>query len=174
MQNSKNRKSSSYIWAGVILLAIIIAIVGIAMKKNGSERVVPTYTDEDGQVYVAALLKEISDDKVTVDVIEYITDDDTERMKELDLTEEDMPDGYYLYNPDEKTTEWTLDERTVYTFIDWNGDFTGAEYPEAYTTTDAGEFAEYIGTYDNSAPQMPFFFQVEENRVTLILEKPFA
>lgn len=62
----------------------------------------------------------------------------------------------------------------VYTFIDWNGDFTDSDYPEEYTTTDIEEFHRYIETYDDAAPGMPFFFQVEDGVVKMVLEKFFA
>ena len=39
---------------------------------------------------------------------------------------------------------------------------------------DVKEFQKYIEIYDNATPGMPFFFQVEEGVVSLILEKPFA
>ena len=69
---------------------------------------------------------------------------------------------------------WKLDAQTVYTFIDWNGDFSDSEYPEEYTTTDVQEFKKYIETYENATPGMPFFFQIEDDVIRLVLEKPFA
>ena len=66
------------------------------------------------------------------------------------------------------------DGQTVYTFIDWNGDFTGSDYSEEYTTTDAAEFQKYIGTYEDSQQGMPFFFQIEDGVVKIILEKQIA
>lgn len=60
------------------------------------------------------------------------------------------------------------------TFIDWNGDFTGSDYPKEYTTTDAAEFQKYIGTYEDSQPGMPLFFQIEDGTVKIILEKQIA
>lgn len=43
-------------------------------------------------------------------------------------------------------TIWKCNAETVYTFIDWNGDFTGAEPPEEYTTTDIEEFQKTTST----------------------------
>ena len=134
----------------------------------------PTFKDEDGKLYVAALFKEMTESTVTVDVIEFITDADVKRIKELNLTENEMPDGYYIYNQDTETVTWNLDSQTVYMFIDWNGDFTDSEYPEEYTTTDLQEFRKYIETYQDAAPGMPFFFQIENGVVRLILEKQIA
>ncbi len=45
----------------------------------------------------AAMLEEIDQDTVVLDVMEFITIEDTRRMEELGITEEDMPDGYYIY-----------------------------------------------------------------------------
>lgn len=122
----------------------------------------------------AAFVKNVSAGSIAVDIVEYIEDTDTERVKELKLTEADMPDGYYISNPDEEVTTWKCNTDTVYTFIDWYGDFTGAEFPEEYTTMNIEEFQRYIETYDNGEPKMPFFFTVENGYVKQIVEKPFA
>ena len=176
MSKTVNKKMGICILAGIILLVTVIAISIATGKKFSQSGEVsnPTFTDEDGKVYVAAFLKKMTENNITVDVIEFITDTDTDRISELDLTDDDMPDGYYIYNPDEKNVVWELDMQTIYTFIDWNGDFTGSEYPEEYTTPDVHEFKKYIETYDNTAPGMPFFFQIEKGVVKLILEKPIA
>lgn len=84
-----------------------------------------------------------------------------------------MPDGYYIYNPDTETIVWKLDAQTVYTFIDWNGDFSDSEYPEEYTTTDVQEFKSIL-KHMRMRPGMPFFFQIEDDVIRLVLEKPFA
>ena len=177
---SKNVKKvlSGCVAVSIALVAIIIAVSFNAVKSNakqisgeGSES---TYTDQDGTVYVAAFLKDTTENSITVDVIELVTSDNAERVNELGLTEEDMPDGYYIHNPKQETVMWKLNEQTVYTFIDWDGDFTGSDYPEEYTTTDIEEFHRYIETYDDAAPGMPFFFQVEDGVVKMVLEKFFA
>lgn len=177
MSEKLNKKTGVCILAGISLLAIIIVISVIATGKKvaqSGEVFNPTFKDEDGKLYVAALFKEMTESTVTVDVIEFITDADVERITELNLTENEMPDGYYIYNQDTETVTWNLDSQTVYMFIDWNGDFTGSEYPEEYTTTDLQEFRKYIETYQDAAPGMPFFFQIENGMVRLILEKQIA
>lgn len=69
---------------------------------------------------VAAFIKNVLADNITVDIVEYITDTSKERIKELKITEEDMPDGCYIFNSDEEVTIWKCNAETVYTFIDWN------------------------------------------------------
>ena len=110
-----------------------------------------------------------------MDIAEYITDEDTERMRELDLTEGDMPDGYYIYNPDETKETLHLTKETNYTFIDWGRDFVDADLYEdlLISTTSRELFRSYLKTYRNSRPGMPFFLEVEDGTVKSILEKPF-
>lgn len=38
----------------------------------------------------------MTENNLMVDVIEFITDDNEEKIRELNLTEDDMPDGYYI------------------------------------------------------------------------------
>ena len=71
-------------------------------------------------------------------------------------------------------TTWKCNEQTVYTFIDWGGDFTDGEFPVEYTTMDIEEFQKYIETYDNGEPKMPFFFRIENGYINQIIEKLFA
>lgn len=158
----------------VIALIIIGCVCLITLHMRAGAADIPVYTDQDGETYVAAFLRDMTDSTVTVDVIEFVTSDNAERVKALNLTEGDLISGYYINNPDAKTITWKLDEQTVYSFVDWGGDFTESGYPEDYTTTDRGVFRQYVGTYDDSQPGMPFFFQVESDTVRLILEKPMA
>lgn len=123
-----SKKIGIYVLVETVLLIFIIVMTLTAIGNKisySSETSVPTFTDEDGKIYVVAFLKGMTESNITVDTIEFITDVDSDRFNELNLTQDDMPDGYYIYNPDEKTVVWELDLQTVYTFIDWNGDFTG-------------------------------------------------
>ena len=170
------KKRMSKLFCAVML--VVTMGLGTACGNMGAENKelsLPTFTDEDGKKYVVAFLKELSDSEIKVDVIDYITDDNMEKVNELRLSQDDMPDGYYFHNPDTETINWKLNAQTVYHFIDWSGDFSDAgNYPREYTTTDVKEFKKYIETYDNATPGMPFFFEVEKGVVSLIVEKPFA
>lgn len=133
----------------------------------------PTYTDEEGETYIPAFVVSVSENKITVDVTEYITRDNVERIQELNLTEDDLVAGYYYYNPDHKTVEWELNEQTVYHFID--RDNWGGNSIPYITTTSVEEFLQYIGIYSQlSLERMPFFFQVEDGVVKLFHEMYFV
>lgn len=129
--------------------------------------------DEAFEGMVAAFIRDFSGDKITVDVIEYISEKDTERIAQLGLTEDDMLDGYYFNNPEEELTVWTCDKAASYTFIDWGGDFTGSSYPGFYCTMSLDEFHRYVDTYTDGQPGMPLFFTVEDGVIKSVLEKPF-
>lgn len=175
---NKKKTVIGYTVIGLALSAVIIAgslnMVNAVERQDSGGWTKQVFTNPCETVYVAAFLKDIAENSITVDVVEFITSDDTARMKSLELTEEDMPDGYYIYNSEQETVTWELTARTVYTFIDWNGDFTGSDCPEKYTTTDIREFMKYIDTYGNAAHGMPFFFQVEDGAVTAVVEKFIA
>jgi hypothetical protein len=64
------------------------------------------------------------------DPVEWITSEDTERISELGI-EDDMPGGFYVYNPAVESVALTTEESTLYRilgpdgvnpmFVDWNG-----------------------------------------------------
>lgn len=125
---------------------------------------------------LCAFITRIDQDRLYVDTAEWVTPEDTDRIRELGLSEHDMPDGYYIYNPSRSRTVLTLTDHTTYRFIDWGGDFVSpTDLSERQVeTTDKNKFLQYLGTYENSTPGMPFFIEVEDGSVRLIEEKPMA
>jgi len=119
--------------------------------------------DEAFENTTAAFIKEISGDSITVDIIEFITLDDTDRIEELGLAEDDMLPGYYIYNPYEEETTWSCGKSASYTFVDWKGNFTGSDCPAYYNTYSLKEFQKYAETYTGSP--YPFFFTVKDNTI---------
>jgi hypothetical protein len=125
----------------------------------------------ENKTEVCAFVKEVKDNVIVVDVAEYITTEDEERMEELELTLFDMPDGYFINNPETETAEYNLTEETVYTFIDWHNDFVAEGENLEFTTTNREDFIKYLETYENSEPGMPFFFELNGNDVVSVTEK---
>ncbi|WP_294150495.1 hypothetical protein [uncultured Clostridium sp.] len=123
-----------------------------------------------------AFIKRLDGDRLYVDIAEWITPEDMERVRELSLSEQDMPDGYYIYNPSRSQTILTLTGKTLYRFIDWGRDFVSSDDMKELLieTTDKEKFVRYLGTYEDSTPGMPFFIDVENGIVSMIEEKPIA
>ncbi len=128
--------------------------------------------EKAGEYPTAAFIREASKDALVVDVFEYITDDDRERIAELGLAEDDLLDGYYFNNPEEERVCLTFDTDAVFTFIDWEGKYSGAWYPEYYTTKDKSIFLDYLESYGPEY-RMPFFFKIEDGVIKGIFERPF-
>ncbi|MBQ7921923.1 MAG: hypothetical protein IJ325_05010 [Clostridia bacterium] len=108
-----------------------------------------------------------------LNMVEFITSEDTERIKELELNWQDMPNGYYIHDPDDQMTTLKLPENTEFVFYDWWDIFNTVEDPRYtvtdgrwITTSDSATFAEYLKTYDPH-PGMPFIFTATEERLTI-------
>lgn len=129
-------------------------------------------TTSDNQSELCAYIKEIKENTIVIDVAEYITTEDTDRIKELELTEFDMPDGYYINNTETELETYNLTDETVYNFIDWKNDFVEEGSSREFSTTNKDDFVKYLNTYEDSQPQMPFFFTISDNDVVNITEKP--
>lgn len=126
----------------------------------------------ENQTEISAYIKEIKDNVIVLDIVEYITREDAERVKELKLSELDMPNGYYIYNSEVELEEFILTETTTYGFIDWKNDFVEEGEDREFYTTNRNEFIKYIDSYENSQPKMPFFIGIVGDKVISITEKP--
>lgn len=158
-------KKSDSILCLLCSILLLCSLAGCARNQTGTEP----------RENVCAYLREIKGSTITLDTAEYITTEDSKRMAELGLTEDDMPDGYYIYNPDEQTEDYNLTDDTEYNFIDWNRYFVGQDASDQrYSTKSKEDFTKYIQTYENSRPGMPFFFDLKGNDVISITEEPMA
>lgn len=151
---------------GIMVLMLSLLVIGCQNTDKANSKV-----NE-----LCGFLKSIDETSITIDEAEYITLENSQRMKELNLTEEDLLNGYYIYNPEETTKEYLLTSDTVYHFIDWGRNFTDSNEPAEVniSTTDINDFIQYIDTYINSQPGMPFFFEIDGKNVVSITEKPMA
>lgn len=151
---------------GVFIILLSLLVIGCQNADKGNNKV-----NE-----LCGFIKSIDETNITIDEAECITPENSQRVKELNLTEEDLLSGYYIYNPEETTREYLLTSDTVYHFIDWGRNFTDSNEPAEVniSTTDINDFIQYIDTYTNSQPGMPFFFEIDGKNVVSITEKPMA
>lgn len=149
-----------------ILSMILIFVCVFLLCSCNNEVVIENQTE------ICAYIKEIKDNVIVLDTVEYITREDTERVKELKLSELDMPNGYYINNSEIELEEFILTETTTYGFIDWKNDFVEEGEDREFYTTNRNEFIKYIDSYENSQPKMPFFIGIVGDKVISITEKP--
>ena len=126
----------------------------------------------ENQTKICAFVKEIKGNKIIVDAAEYVSKEDTKRIKELNLTDFDMPNGYYIHNTEVVLEEQTLTETSTYSFIDWKNDFVEFGEDRRFDTTDKEDFIKYLNSYENSQPKMPFFLDIADGKVIKITEIP--
>ena len=117
-------------------------------------------------------------DVLYFDEVEWITSEDTERMKELGLSEDDMMDGYYIYNEKEEDEALRTNESTSYTFYDWNALFVEATDEESYsiekmlyTTKSAEEFKQDLDAFGEIAAGIPFWVTTKGKYVLEVKEQ---
>ena len=146
--------------------ALVMVLVALFLISGCSNVAVDEKTD------VWALVKEVKEDVIVIDEVTYITPEDTEKIEELKLTEQDLINGYYIHNPEEILTEYKLTDETVYNFIDWHNDFVEEGEDRNYSTTKREEFIEYLESYNDSQPKMPFLFELSDENVIKIIEEP--
>ncbi len=92
-------------WIVLMICAFISGLGGCgkqAMTEN-SEGIESTDTMQEETTELCAYIKEIKGNTLVIDPVEYISSGDSDRLASYKHTDDDMPDGYYLYNKDEKT-----------------------------------------------------------------------
>lgn len=159
-------------WMAVIISIVIVLFTGCG--KENAENHVSTEQTQTNVTEVCAYIRAIKGDVLVIDPVEYISSEDSDRFASYKHTEDDMPDGYYLYNEDEETEQVTLTAQTEYSFLDWTREFGGTDEDIRVITTDKKIFEKYLDTYTDGKPGMPFFLELDGGEVVRILEKPMA
>ncbi len=129
---------------------------------------------QNNQYEICAFIKDIDGNTITLDLAEYITSEDKERIAELSRLGINtyMPNGYFIYNPDINVEKYTLTEETAYNFIDWGRDFADENAEDLYASNaDKEDFFKYIKPYIDKGSKVPFFFKFDGNNVVSITEK---
>ena len=152
----------------VVSLLAMMFIFSMAGCNNKNEQ--PEQEPESVTGYIV-----IDNNTLHLVEVEIITLEDTERMTELKLTQQEhMPNGYYIYNLGTEN-EYDLTEKTVYNFIDANLLFVeNADGDREYTTTEKDEFIQRLNaSYSDSPPaqNVPFLIQVKDGKVISITEQ---
>lgn len=161
----------------LLMVCVIISGFGGCGKQTVTEKVEGTEATDrmkEDVTELCAYIKEINGNTLVIDPVECISCEDSDRLACYKHTDDDMPDGYYIYNKDEKTEDVTLTDQTEYSFLDWTREFGGTDADIRVVTKDKKIFEKYMETYTDAKPGMPFFLKMKGNTVIQILEKPMA
>lgn len=116
-------------------------------------------------------IRSVDDSTIELDDFEFITSEDTERIKELKLSDSDMPNGYYINNVSEETKSFSLTNETEFIFYDTGNLFVSEEDDKKYTTYNKDEFIEFLYLYSDSPRRTPFWVEVSNKDVIKIEEE---
>lgn len=116
----------------------------------------------------------VKDNQLIVDNIKFIDLSDKYWIDSLDLTEKDMPDGYYIYNPSDEKLTFALNEETRYNFYDTGTLFVSEDNESRmYTTKELSEFLKKFDLGDGELGKTPFKIQVFEDGRVISIEEIF-
>lgn len=119
----------------------------------------------------------INDNKLYVDRVEFIKDSDTERMEEIGIDNNDMPNGYYIYNPTFEQEEYNITNDTAYDFVDYNMYYINKEKADGdrkYRTNNIDEFikgSSYPEDITLEEQTIPYIIELQGNNVYSITEE---
>lgn len=112
----------------------------------------------------------IEDDTLKIDDFEFITSEDEARVKELGLSQTDMPNGYYIHNESEEVKSFKIDKDTKYTFFDLGNLFVKEEDDKKYTTTSKQDFITFLYGEKGTPSRIPFEIVALRDTVISITE----
>ena len=122
------------------LMLPVLLLTGAAGCQNNQkeQNMSGTYNVYEGYLTV-------KDKELLVDDIKFIDLSDKYWIDSLNLTEEDMTNGYYIYNPSDEKLTFTLNDETRYDFYDTGALFISEDNEtRMYTTQEVSEFLEVL------------------------------
>ena len=166
MKNSKRLLLISII---IIIGCVISILTWISYNKNNN------LSNELSSLYIGYIsieTKELSNTTFFLDEVEWITLKDEERIRELNLTiDNNLPNGYYIHNPDTKKIPVIINEKTLYKFIDWNGIYVKEDGNKQYTTSNKLQFINNLNSYKGQKFQPLFWVEIKNGVVIKITEQ---
>lgn len=112
----------------------------------------------------------IEKDTLYLDEVEWITDENQDRIKELELSQSEMPNGYYIYNPSTDKMKFKLGEDTEYHFIALESlSFIKEGDDRNYSTTKKEEFLEFLNHVKSDS--VVFWVEIKDGSVVNITEQ---
>lgn len=115
----------------------------------------------------------INGTEFTISLKYYVSEDDSDMIRKLGLTEEDFPGGYAV-EPVGETRIYPVSENCEFIFIDWSHTFINDSRVESYDenhviTDDYSVFKEYLDTYKSLNHQF-FFYDIQDGKIQTIYE----
>ena len=118
--------------------------------------------DTDSAAAFMAYITDFDTDTICADKIEWVTFPGS-RAEDLDLTEDDAPSGFYIYNPDTASEPFSLPADCRITILDWENSYTPLQ-------VSAEEFYSVLKERGGLNSGIPYNLQTAGNKITEISE----
>ena len=165
-QSAQLREGDSPIAAGDIVEITYRGVMGDEEHPGLAVKVVRVGGNEDNTSITASeILAYITDfgaDSISIDAIEWVTVPSS-RANELGIKEEDGPSGFYIYNPDILTEQFTLSADCTITVLDWQNSYE----PQTISAENFFAVLQERGEQNNF---IPYAFTITNGTMTEISE----
>lgn len=148
----------------IISFCILLSLIMTSCQKANSESV------NENEEYMG-YITEINSKTLLLDDFEFITPKNEKRVKELGLTQNDMPNNYYIHNYSDDILSFKLTRKTEFTFYDMDNLFIVDSNHKKYTTSDVDEFREFLYSKSSRPRKFPFKVEVKRGKVVSIVEE---
>ncbi len=106
------------------------------------------------------------------DEIEWITLEDKEKIKELNLDENfDFPNDFYINNSSKEKSLLTLSKKAVFEFLDWKDDFKAKSVNLEEFSNQHTEFFETYLKPNETDILTPYWIEIENDNVISIKQQ---
>ena len=154
---------------GMVFAAICICGLTACQSEQKTEVLSGAYDVYEGYLT-------IEEDQLKIDPFVFVDQTDGYWIRELHLTEMDMPNGYYIYDPSSETEVFPLSKDTRYYFYDTAAEFVPEEnLDRLYMTTDLQVFLEAFAVDEQGTlSKTPFSVKVLEGGEVLSVSEIFV
>ena len=165
-QDAQVIEDDSPIVAGDMVEITYRGVMGDEVHPGVALKVVRVSGNDDNKSIarseILAYITNIDTDKISIDVVEWVTVPSS-RADELGIKEEDGPSGFYIYNPDILTEQFTLSADCKITVLDWQNSF------EPHTIS-VEKFVAVLQERGEQNNFIPYSFKVRNGTITEISE----
>jgi hypothetical protein len=116
--------------------------------------------------YIGYISKSSYDNLIRIDKVEYLGTRDEERMKELNINPDSLPNGFYIHNPNSYPDSLSLSEKTEYKILNWKD----LSNHKSITKEEFMKFLEGENPY-NSSENLLFHVYTKDGYVTELIEQ---
>lgn len=142
------------------LFPVVCLIVVLSGCRNSGKDVADGTAINESEIL--AYIIDFDSDNIGVDAVEWVTVPGS-RADELGITEEDAPSGFYIYNPDTLTEQYTLSTGCMITVLDWQNSYE----PKIISVDD---FDAVLHERGEQNVFIPYTFEIANGEITQISE----